>query len=352
MKTSLSKLFAIFTLVFNAFICKSQDYLVTKSDDTIFGKIEWKTNVLVFVKNENGKQKFRADKVKYFQRGDFRYVSLKTKFPEFLLEVINGELSYYLESHLKSRFTINYERKVYVKYKGKLYPITVGANKNEKDFSINPNSNINLASSSESYSTNFKWCFYQILGKDHILYQLIKNNNYSIEDIEYLVDLSNKSITDFTNFSKLIDTTQNRGFAIGYVVPTENDTIHGSIKMNGRFILSERLNFIDKQGNEFSYDPKDLLGYKINNRKYNNDIIKKKEALLNQIIKGEISLYRDLKNSKSYLKKEGQEYVLVDKNKKYIELFKDKQNIYTRIIKNDYEPFEIKSMVRLYNNAP
>jgi hypothetical protein len=353
MKLSFLKLFTTISLViFNISICKSQDYLVTKSDDTIFGKIEWKTNVFVFVENENGKQKFRADKVKFFQRGDFRFVSVKTKFPEFLLEVINGELSYYLESHLKSRYTLNYERKVYLKYKEKLYPITVSGNEDNNNFNQNPNSSINSPVSFEIHSSNFEWSFYQILGKNHILYKLIKNNNYSIDDIEQLVDLSNKSFTDFKKFNKLIDTTINKGFATGYVIKVENDTIHGSIKMNGRFILSEQLNLIDKQGFEFSYNPKELIAYKINDNEYLNDLIEKKEVLLNQVIKGKISLYRDLKNSKSYLKKEGLEYVLVDNDKEFLEVFKDRQTIYDRIIENNYEPFEIKSIVRLYNNAP
>ncbi|WP_158655179.1 hypothetical protein [Flavivirga eckloniae] len=318
-----------------------------------------KTNVFVFVKNENGKQKFRAGKVNFFQRGDFRFVSVKTKFPEFLLEVINGELSYFVESHLKSRYTLNYRRKVYVKHKEKLYPINVG--NDEKDFppnhilpsnnSINSSVSLETFSSNDIYSSNFKWSFFQILGEDHTLSKLIKNNNFSIDDLEYLVNLSNKALTNIESFNKVIDSTLKRGYAKGYVINSKNDTINGSLKIKNRFILSEKLKLIDKSGNEFTYDPKELVGYKINDREYINDIINNHRRTLNKKIKGEICLYKDLENSKSYIKKKNSKYVLVDKTNKFLELLIDKKAVYDRIKANDYKTFEIKSIVRLYNNA-
>lgn len=329
----------------------SHDYLVTKDKDTIYGNIEWKTNVFVYVKNQDGKQKFRADKVDFFQRGAFRFVSVETKFPEFLLEVKKGDISYYVESHLKSRYTIGYERKVFLKYKDELYPITVDNNEKSTGFLKNPLDNNNLGGSVESYSSNFKWSFYQILGKDNTLYRLIKKNNFTFEDIELLIDLSNNYINNPIEFEKQIDTTLKRGYASGYVIPTKNDTIRGSIKMNGRFILSDRINLINQNGEKLSYKPDELNGFKINDRIYKNDIIDRKIRQLSQIILGEISMYRDLNRSKSYLIKENGEYLLVDKKNNFIEIFKDKPEIYNRIIENDYRPFEVKSMVRLYNNA-
>ena len=346
------KLIISIILIFNASICFSQDYLVTKDKDTIYGNIEWNTNISVSVNNKDGKQKFRADKVDFFQRGAFRFVSVKTKFPEFLLEVKKGKVSYYVESHLKSKFTIDYEKKVFLKYNDELYPISVASNEKNNDFLINPLDRIPIGSSLEFYSSNFKWSFQSILGSDNILYKQIKKNNFTFDDIELLVDLSNKSIENPIKFESEIDTTLNVGYAKGYVITRLNDTIRGSIKLNGRFILSDKIKFITKKGEELNYDPEELFEFKINDRVYKNDIIGKKDERLNQIIIGEISLYRDLKNSKSYLIKENGEYILVDKNKKFIEIFKDKPNIYKRIIENDYEPFEIKSMVMLYNNAP
>lgn len=365
MNKNFTKIITSLILIFSVSICFSQDYLVTKTKDTIYGNIVWKTNVFVYVKNNDGKQKFKADAVDFFQRGAFRFVSIKTNFPEFLLEIKKGEVSYYVESHLKSKYTINYEKKVFLKYKDKLYPITVGNNKKDNDFindpfdnTLNNNplsnklNNINLGGSAETYSSNFKWSFYQILGKENALYKLIKKNNYTFEDIELIVDLANISIKYPTKFKKQIDTTLKRGYASGYIIPLKNDTILGSIKMNGRFILGDRINFITKEGNELSYNPSELIEFKINNRIYKNDVIEKKVKQLSEIIVGKISMYRDLKKSKSYLIKENGEYVLVDKKKKFIDIFKDKPNIYKRIIENEYQPFEVKSMVQLYNNAP
>jgi hypothetical protein len=99
----------------------SQDYLVTNENDTIYGRIELKTNTSVVVHNKDGKQKFKATEAKFFQRGDFKFSSVKTSIPEFLLEIKKGEISYYAESHLKSRYTLNYTRQVYLKYKERVF---------------------------------------------------------------------------------------------------------------------------------------------------------------------------------------------------------------------------------------
>ena len=169
----------------------SQDYLVTNENDTIYGKIEWKTNTTVYINNKDGKQSFKANEAKIFKRGDFRFSSIKTSIPEFLLEVKKGKVSYYKESHLKSRYTLDYTRQVYLSHNEKLYPIDVNANISGSGFLSNIFGDIQGAGSLEFYSSNFKWSFYQILGKEHVLYQLIKKNNYTFEDIELLVDLAN-----------------------------------------------------------------------------------------------------------------------------------------------------------------
>ena len=355
MKITLPKIITTFLLISNVCVCASQDYLVTKEKDTIYGKIEWKTNVIVYVKNESGKQKFRADKVDFFQRGAFRFVSVNTKFPEFLLEVKNGQVSYYVESHLKSKFTIDYKKNVFLKYKDDLYTITTpennqNNNNNDNFFLDNPVETNRKASQEEFVSSNFKSSFYQILGKDNTLYKLIKKNNFTFEDIELLVDLSNKSLNYPIAFEKQIDSTIKKGYASGYVIPFENDTIWGSIKMKKTFLYNDKIKFITRNKKESSYKPGELIGFKINGRVYKNDIIDKKKKQLIQLIVGEISLYRDLKNKKSYIIKENREYILVDKKKKFIEIFKDKPSIYNRIIENDYQSFEVKSMIRLYNN--
>lgn len=366
MKRPLTKTITTFILIFYVSICSSQDYLVTKNKDTIYGNIEWKTNVFVYVKNKDGKQEFRADKVEFFQRGAFRFVSVKTNFSEFLLEIKSGEISYYAESHLKPKFTLNYEKKVFLKYKDKIYPITDENDKKDNGFLTNPLNdtklglndnnfglrNNNVGGSSESYSSNFKWSFYQILGNDNTLYKLIKKNNFTFEDIELLVDLANTSLKNPIKFDKQIDTTLNKGYASGYIIPLKNDTIRGSIKMNRRFMISDRINFINQNGNELSYKPDELLEFKINDRIYKNVIVDKKEKQLSQIIVGEISMYRDLEKGQSYLTKNSKEYIPIDKKEKYLELFKDKPEIYKRIIENEYQYFEIKSMIKLYNNAP
>ncbi|EDM43459.1 hypothetical protein SCB49_00380 [unidentified eubacterium SCB49] len=368
MNTVSLKIITLIILLFNITICVSQDYLVTKDKDTIYGNIEWKSNLFVYVKNEDGKQKFRADQVDFFQRGAFKFVSVDTKFPEFLLEVKKGEISYYLESHLKSRFTIDYEKKVFLKYKDKLYPITVKSNLKNKGFlSNNLNSNttdkhsvgdvdVSLKQSNTeepfvSQSSNFKWTFHQILGKENTLYKLIKKNNYTFEDIELLIDLANISFKNQTEFKHLIDTTLKKGYAQGYLIRKKNDTIFGSIKMNGRFILSDKINFISKNGTESNFNPKDLIEFKINDRTYKNVLIKNKKQVLVQLIDGEISMYRDLKKGQSYLTKDFNEFYDVDKKEKYLELFKDKPDVYKRIIDNEYRYFEIKSIVKLYNNT-
>lgn len=369
MNKSLLKILTSLILIFGVTICFSQDYLVTKDKDTIYGNIEWKSNVFVYVKNKDGKQEFRADKVEFFQRGAFRFVSVKTNFSEFLLEVKKGEVSYYVESHLKSKFTIDYEKKVFLKYKDDLYPISVKSNimdnkflsnnldtytiVNTSDGDINiPLDNTNSGESSIAYSSNFKWSFYQILEEDNTLYKLIKKNNFTFEDIELLVDLSNTYFESQAEFEKRIDTTLRKGYAQGYVIPKRNDTIRGSIKMNGRFILSDKINFIHNSGKETNYDPKELNEFKINDRTYKNILIKNKEKQLIQLISGEISMYRDLKKGQSYLTKDFKEFFPVDKKEKYLELFKNKPEIYKRIIENEYQYFEIKSIVKLYNNAP
>jgi len=359
----------IILLLFGITYSYSQDYLVTKEKDTIYGKIEWKSNVFVYVKHKGGKQKFRADKVEFFQRGAFRFVSVKTNFPEFLLEVKKGEISYYAESHLKSKFTMDYEKKVFLKYKDDLYPINVKNNIIDNSFLDNnlnssttirtnvgkiniPLNNTNSGMRNESYSSNFKWSFYQILGKEHTLNELIKKNNYTFEDIELLVDLANISIENESDFDKLIDTKLKNKYAKGYVIRKENDTVFGSIKMNGRFVLSDKINFISKNGTESNYDPKELVEFRINDRTYKNIQIKKKKKSLVKLIDGEISMYRDLKKGQSYLTKDFKEFIAVNKKEEYLKLFKDKPEIYKRIIDNEYKYFEIRSIVKLYNNAP
>ena len=329
--------------------CFSQDYLVTNENDTIYGKVEWKTNTTVYIKNKDGKQKFRANEAKSFKRGDFKFSSVKTSIPEFLLEVKKGKISYYKESHLKSRFTLNYVRQVFLEYNDKIYPIDVNANISGNGFLSNIFGDIQGGGQLEFYSSNFKWSFYQILGKEHTLYQLIKKNNYTFEDIELLVDLANISIENKSDFEKRIVTTLKSGYAQGYVIKKEKDTIFGAIKMNGRFVLSDKVNFISKSGTESSYDPKELIEFKINDRTYKNVQIKNKIKHLVQMIEGEISMYRDLKKGQSYLTKDFKEFIAVDKKEIYLELFKDKPVIYKRIIDNEYKYFEIKSIVKLYN---
>jgi hypothetical protein len=344
----------ITTLIFGLFsiFSFSQDYLVTNENDTIYGKVEWKTNTTVYVETKNAKEKFKANEAKFFRRGDFKFSSVKTSIPEFLLEVKKGKLSYYKESHLKSRFTLDYTKQVYLGYNDKIYPIDVNANTSGSGFLSNVFGGIQGAGSLEFNSSNFKWSFYQILGKEHTLYQLIKKNNYTFEDIELLVDLTNTSIENETEFERRIDTTLKKGYAQGYVIFKENDTIFGSIKMNRRFVLSNKINFISKSGTESKYDPKNLIEFKINNRTYKNVQIKNKKKQLVQLIDGEISMYRDLKKGQSYLTKDFKEFLVVDKKEKYLKLFKDRPDIYNRIIENKYRYFEIKSIVKLYNNTP
>lgn len=339
-------------LIFGISNSFSQDYLVTKDKDTLYGNIEWKTNVFVYVKNQDGVQKFRADKVDFFQRGAFRFVSVKTSIPEFLLEVKKGDIRYYKESHLKSIYTLDYNRKVYLQHNDIVYPIDVNANISGNGFLSNIFGDMQGGGSLEFYSSNFKWSFYQILGEEHTLYKLIKRNNYTFEDIELLVDLANTSFVNQTGFEKRVDTTLGKGYALGYIITKDNVTIKGSIKMNGRFLLGDKINFIANNGNKSNYDPKELIEFKINDRVYKNDFIKNKKRQLNQIIVGEISMYRDLNKGQSYLIKESKEYIPVDKKEKYLKLFKDKPEIYKRIIENKYQNFEIKSMIKLYNNAP
>jgi hypothetical protein len=351
MNKSLLKIIVLIFTLFSTF-CFSQDYLVTNENDTIYGKIEWKTNTTVYVENKEGKRRFKANEAKSFKRGYFKFSSIKTSIPEFLLEVKKGEISYYKESHLKSKFTLDYTRQVFLKHNENVYPIDVNANLNGNGFLSNIFGDIQGAGSFEFYSSNFKWSFYQILGKENILYQLIKNNNYTFEDIDLLVDLANTYFENQVEFEKRIDTTLRKGFAQGYVIPKKNDTILGSIKMNGRFILNDKINFIDNSGKEKNYAPKDLNEFKINDRVYKNVLIKNKEKQLIQLISGEISLYRDLKKGQSYLTKDFEEFFPVDKKEKYLELFKNKPEIYKRIIENEYQYFEIKSIVKLYNNAP
>lgn len=344
----------IIVLIFGVFtsFCFSQDYLVTNENDTIYGKIEWKTNTTVYIENKDGKQRFRANEAKGFKRGGFKFSTVKTSIPEFLLEVQKGKVSYYKESHLKSRFTLNYVRQVFLEYNDKIYPIDVDKNIKGNAFISNIFGDIQGAGQLEFYSSNFKWSFYKILGKEHILYQLIKKNNYTFEDIELLVDLANISIENKSDFEKRVDTTLKSGYAQGYVIREEKDTIFGSIKMNGRFILSDKVNFISKSGTESSYDPQELIEFKINDRTYKNVRIKNKIKHLVQMIEGEISMYRDLKKGQSYLTKDFKEFIAVDKKEKYLELLKDKPEIYKRIIDNEYKYFEIKSIVKLYNNVP
>ncbi len=332
--------------------CFSQDYLVTNENDTIYGKVEWKTNTTVYIENKDGKEKFRANEAKSFKRGGFNFSSIQTSIPEFLLEVKRGKISYYKESHLKSRFTLNYVRQVFLEYKDKIYPIDVDSNIKGSGFISNIFGDIQGAGQLEFYSSNFKWSFYQILGKEHTLYQLIKKNNYTFEDIELLVDLANISIENKSDFEKNIDTKLKRGYAQGYVIEKVNDTIFGAIKMNGRFVLSDKVNFISKNGTESNYDPKVLIEFKINDRTYKNIQIKKKKKSLVKLIDGEISMYRDLKKGQSYLTKDFKEFIAVDKKEEYLKLFKDKPEIYKRIIDNEYKYFEIRSIVKLYNNAP
>lgn len=350
----MKNLLKLIVLIFGFFSasCFSQDYLVTNENDTIYGKIEWKTNTTVYIENKDGKQRFRANEAKGFKRGDFKFSSVKTSIPEFLMELKKGKVSYYKESHLKSKFTLDYVRQVFLEYNDKIYPIDVNSNISGNGFLSNIFGDIQGGGSLEFHSSNFKWSFYQILGEEHTLYQLIKKNNYTFEDIELLVDLVNISIENKSDFEKLIDTTLKSGYAQGYVIEKKKDTIFGSIKMNGRFVLSDKVNFISKNGTESSYDPKELIEFKINDRTYKNVQIKNKLKHLVEMIEGEISMYRDLKKGQSYLTKDFKEFIAVDKKEKYLGLFKDKPEIYKRIIDNKYEYFEIKSIVRLYNNAP
>lgn len=346
------RIIVIFIFYIVSPVCSSQDYLVTNENDTVYGKVEWKTNTAVYIKNKDGKQKFRAHKTKYFKRGDFKFASVKTSIPEFLLEEKKGKISYYKESHLKSRYTLDYVRQVFLQYNDKIYPINVNANIKGAGFLSNIFGNIQGAGSAEIYSSNFKWSFYQILGKEHTLYQLIKKNNYTFEDIELLVDLANISIENKPEFEKRIDTTLKKGYAQGYVIKKEKDTIFGSIKMKRRFVLSDKIKFISERGTESSYDPEELIEFKINARTYKNVQIKNKLRQLVEVIDGEISMYRDLRRRQSYLTKDFKKFIEVGRKEKYLKLLKDKPQVYKRIIENDYKYFEIRSIVSLYNNVP
>ena len=190
----------------------------------------------------------------------------------------------------------------------------------------------------------------QILGKDNELIKLIYSNNFSEEDLEYLVTLSNEILDGKSKLSQLININLKEGFAKGYVITSEKDTIYGSIRIKKKFVLGETLIFINSKGEEFKFKPKELDEYHINNRVYLNRVIDNKKVILKVIVIGKISLYRDSENSKSYLKKEGSSsFLIADKKYKFLKIFKDKKKVYSRIIDNDYKKYEIKSMVRLYN---
>jgi hypothetical protein len=317
----------------------SKDFLVSINNDTIYGKIEWKSNSTVYIINQKGKQKFRADKAKFFQRGAFRYVSIKTMFPEYLLEIVNGPLSLYKESHLKSRTVDrNYKKSVYITYEDKLYTFNYPIREWGKN-------------SFEFYSSNLKLEFTKIVGENSPLIKLIENKNVSIKDLEHLVNITNKMIENDFKFDKTIIDLPKR-YAQGYIINQNNDKILGAIKVNKNFLFTNTITFLDLNNNQYDFKSKDLIEFKVNNRIYINEILKNKKETLSQIIKGKISLYQNIKDSKFYLKKDDENFVLVDKKYKFLSIFKDNEDLYLRIKKNEYKRFEIKSMIRLYNNVP
>ncbi len=360
-KLYISLLICIFSLSNNF----GQDYLVTKDNDTIHGIIEWKTNTSVFVRNNEGKYRFKANKTKLFKRGAFVFVSINTGIPEFLLEVKKGKISYYKESHLKSKYTLDYIKHVYLKYNDTIFPINVG-NKTANFRGLNSNfqniernnihKNISYKNGDlyrkhyiiDKYSLNFKLCFYHILGTDNQLTDRIENNNYSFEDIDELVDLSNIYISS-KDINKFVGEKTPNKFASGSVITKNNDTIYGSIKLDNSFSLKKKIKFISKNGETLTYRPSELSEFVVNKRVYKGIIIDKKKRLLRELIKGKISLYKDVQKRRNYITQDSKQYFLVDRKGSYLKLFKNKPAIYNRIVKNSYKYFEIKSIISLYN---
>ncbi|SEB48512.1 hypothetical protein SAMN04489761_0986 [Tenacibaculum sp. MAR_2009_124] len=356
----------LFIYSFSSLSVHGQDYLVTINNDTVYGKIEWKTNTTVFVKNRKGKRQFKANQAKLFKRGSFIFYSINTGFPEYLLEVKKGIVSYYKESHLKSRYTLDYKKHVYLKYNDTLFPIKVKSNAIHKGYASNTFFDVQRANVhrnisykngdlykkrylNDKYSLNFKLCFSHILGIDNVLVKLIYNDNYTFEDIEQLVDLSNEHLKG-KNIVNYVNPLLDKKYGAGYIITKKKDTIHGSIKLTGRFSIKNKVNFLTKAGEEIVYRPTELSEFSVNRRIYKNIVIKKKPKLLKELIKGEISLYRDLKKRRNYATKDLKVYSPVDKKENYLNLFKTKPSVYNRIIKNNYQYFEVKSMIKLYNS--
>lgn len=362
-----------------------QDYLVTKSNDTIYGKISWKNNIMVFVENENGKNKYRADKVNFFKKGSFKYVSINTKFPEYLREIINGEISYYVESYIKHRTTIDYTPHVYLKFKEEIYPISL-PNVKYNLYSL-PITNINgdnlnftsYYGEIEYQFSSFKSTMEKIIGEDNPIFEMIENGNYTFDDILEIIYLYNNFHENFEEFN---NQQLDKKFSRAYIILLNNDTIRGTIKNQNQLRINDQIHFKEQNGEEHKFDPKDVLGFEINDREYTSYIIDRmisdKKIFLEQLKDGEISLFAEYFSPKApnnfhyqnnlpkptyfdynlnvqakyYLRKNNDEFIPVDSDYEFLSLFKDKTDIYDRIIKNEYKRFEIESMVTLYNNAP
>ncbi len=355
-----------------------KDFLISAAGDTIFGKVTLKNNCMAVVENKKGKFKFRADKAILFQRGATRYVSIDTKFPEYLKEVVSGKYSYYTESYLKEKSTVDYTPHNYIVFEDKVFPIDLPALKTNlyiepEESKDNPGSFTTRKISGE---IEFQYALLQrdlekLLDENNPLYKLIENRNLTFNDLPLIVQLMNDPLPIAD-----MQTGLESNFAKGYIITKSNDTIRGYI--HNKTSLNDGIQFKEADGTRTRIEPSNIEAFRINDRIYKsigmNDKSHSKILFLEELQHGDISLFVAYESpdifqkdflppaeptifpdnlnvkAKYYLQKEEEALIPVKRDNTFIECFRDKPEVYKRIIENEYNRYEIESIVILYNH--
>jgi hypothetical protein len=139
----------------------------------------------------------------------------------------------------------------------------------------------------------------------------------------------------------------------GYVLKTETDTIYGEIENNFYYNNSKYCDFIDEQGDELRFYPKDIYGYQfINGKHYISKTISFKNdnritVFCEYLIKGRLDIYfyQDEKLTNYYFA--AKDTLPLEELKYYKEVFHQEGKIYQRQSK-----LYLKTLGKLTNDAP
>ena len=162
----------------------------------------------------------------------------------------------------------------------------------------------------------------------------------------------------------------------GFYVTHKNDTVKCNIKLNVNLFNRDRVDpisckysvsIIEPNGIENNYFPQLIKGFHIENTAegemvFESIIIETKKPFFAQkIVEGDITLYRDyyrdyynhITHFNFLIKKENQYYSIVPLGfrKKLSKYINDNEEIYRKVIKREYNFYQIPTVIEIYNQS-